>query len=498
MNHGPILPLVLPLIAGMVNLLLTDRVIERQRTVSLACVAGLLAGAIGLLASAATGEIAVYRLGDWPAPFGIVLVVDRLSALLLVTTALLALPVLLHACGGDDRRGRNFHVFAPLLLLGVNGAFLTGDLFNLFVFFEILLIASYCLALHGGGAERVRAGLHYVVLNLIGSALFLVGVGVLYGLAGTLNMADLAVRGAALSGTAGLFTAASLLLLVVFGLKAALLPLHLWLPALYGSVTAPVAALFAIMTKVGVYAILRASLLIFHPSPAAGWTDGLLPPLALATLLVAGIGVLGAPRLRLLVAYLVVLSVGMLLAGIGQFTVASIGAALYYLPHSTWVAGGLFLLADLIAAERGQHDDHLVRGPVPAQPLLLGGLFFFGAVAVAGLPPLAGFVGKLLLLRAVPIPGGVWLWGTVLLTSLMTLVALSRAGSRLFWGTTGETLARAEESGWRLVPAALLLALSVALSMGAAPASHYAEAAAAQLLSPGGYIEAVLGGGEKP
>ncbi len=197
MQHWIMAPLLLPLIAGMVNLLLTGRGIGVRRGVSLASTAGVLAVSLGLLAYAGTGDILVYRLGDWAAPFGIVLVLDRLSALLLVTCAVLALMALLHALGGDDRRGHNFHVFFPIQLLGINGAFLTGDLFNLFVFFEILLIASYCLALHGGGPERVRASLHYVVLNLIGSALFLLAVGTLYGLTGTLNMADLAVKVAA-------------------------------------------------------------------------------------------------------------------------------------------------------------------------------------------------------------------------------------------------------------------------------------------------------------
>ena len=197
MNHWPIVPLLLPLIGGMLNLLLTGRHPRTQRIVSLVCTAGVLAVSLYLLGLAHSGVFLVYCLGDWAAPFGIVLVLDRLSALLLFTTGVLGLLTLLYALAGDDRRGHNFHIFFPLQLLGINGAFLTGDLFNLFVFFEILLIASYCLALHGGGPARIRAGLHYVVLNLIGSALFLLAIGTLYGLTGTLNLADLAVRVAA-------------------------------------------------------------------------------------------------------------------------------------------------------------------------------------------------------------------------------------------------------------------------------------------------------------
>jgi multicomponent K+:H+ antiporter subunit D len=500
MNHWMVAPLLLPLVAGMVNLLLTGRGIGVQRLVSLACTVALLAVSLVLLGSADSGALTVYRLGNWAAPFGIVLVLDRLSGLLLTITGVLALPVLLYALNGDDRRGHNFHVFFPLQLLGINGAFLTGDLFNLFVFFEILLIASYCLALHGGGAARVRASLHYVVLNLIGSALFLLAVGVLYGLTGTLNMADLAVKVAA-SGPdqAALLRAGALLLLVVFGLKAALLPLHLWLPALYGSATAPVAALFAILTKVGIYALLRTSTLIFSgPGPATGMIASVLPVLALLTLAAGSLGVFGVQRLRPLIASLVVVSAGTLLAGIGLGNAKGIGAALYYLPHTTWVTAGLFLLADLIARQRGDLGDTLTQGPAVVQPTWLGSLFFLGAVAAAGLPPLSGFIGKLLLLQSVAPQDGLWLWSVVLFSGLLALIALSRAGSRLFWESQGQRTGQGAAHWGLLAPVALLLTLSVAMTVGAAPVSRYAEATAVQLLRPAHYIAAVLTAKEAP
>ena len=285
MNHWLVLPLLLPLLAGMVNLLLGRERIRQQRWVSIAVFSAVLAVAINLLASAGNGTPQVYRLGNWPPPFGIVLVLDRLSGLLLVTASLLALLSLLHAVRGGDGLGPSFHVFFPLQLLGINGAFLTGDLFNLFVFFEILLIASYCLALYGGGGQRVRAGLHYVVLNLVGSALFLLALGTLYGILGTLNMADMAVKiAAAGADSAFLLQAGGMLLLVVFALKGAIVPLNGWLSPLYGAVTPPVAALFAVMTKVGIYAILRVTTLIFPAQGVVGRViAGLLPPLALLT-----------------------------------------------------------------------------------------------------------------------------------------------------------------------------------------------------------------------
>lgn len=500
MQHWIIAPLLLPLIAGMVNLLLTGRGLGVQRGVSLVSTAGVLAVSLGLLAYAGTGGMLVYQLGNWAAPFGIVLVLDRLSALLLVTCGVLALMALLHALGDDDRRGHNFHVFFPIQLLGVNGAFLTGDLFNLFVFFEILLIASYCLALHGGGPERVRASLHYVVLNLIGSALFLLAVGTLYGLAGTLNMADLAVKVAA-SGPeqAALLGAAGLLLLTVFGLKAAILPLSLWLPALYGSAAASVAALFAILTKVGIYAIVRMVTLIFNDQGlAAEMVRTVLPVLGLMTLAAGSIGVVGAQRLRHLVAWLVVMSAGTLLAGIGQGNSKGVVAALYYLPHTTWVTAGLFLLADLIARQRGEQEDAVTKEPPVAQSTLLGLLFFLGGVAAAGLPPLSGFIGKVLLLQSAAPDEALGLWGVVLLSGLLTLIAFSRAGSRIFWATAGEAADGGKANWLRVVPTVLLLALSVAMTVGAAPVSRYAEVTAQQLLQPALYRAAVLVTTEEP
>jgi len=495
MNHWIILPLLLPLVAGMLNLLLVRAEVGAQRVVSLLTTFVILLFALLLLARAASGHIEIYELGNWPAPFGIVLVLDRLSALMLVLTALLALPVLLHACCGDDQRGRDFHVLFPVQLLGINGAFLTGDLFNLFVFFEILLIASYCLAMHGQGPERTRNALRYVVLNLIGSSLFLIALGTLYGVCGTLNMADLALKVAGSTpDQAPLLRASALLLLSVFGLKAAILPLFLWLPGLYASVLPAVAALFAIMTKVGVYAILRTQSLIFSSQGPAPDAAELLFPLALATLGAGSMCVLGSNRLRVLLAWLVIVSVGTLLAGIGLWNEAGISASLYYLPHSTLIMAGLFLLADHAARQRGLTGDMLEPGPPMSQPNLLGALFLLGAMGAAGLPPLSGFVGKVLLLQAASAPKAVWLWPVALGGSLVALVALGRCGSMLFWKTEGIPLLGTAVSWPRLAPAAALILAGVALAIMAGPVTAYTEATARQLLAPDNYIRAVLGG----
>ena len=485
MNHGLILPILLPMFAGGLLLLGSGLSLRFKRSLSLVATLLLLPVSGYLLWLADQDVLQVYAAGNWAAPFGIILLLDRLSALLVLVTAVLAGFALLYAVRGDDQRGQSFHALFQFQLMGINGAFLTGDLFNLFVFFEILLNASYSLLLHGGGAERVRAGLHYVVLNLVGSAFFLLAVGVLYGITGTLNMADMATRVAAAGpDDAALLGAAGLLLLVVFGLKAAFLPLYFWLPKAYASASAPVAALFAIMTKVGLYSIIRVYTLIFGDDAGslANMANDWLWPIALLTLALGVIGALAATTLHGLLAYLVVVSVGTLLSGVAIGTEQALAASLYYLVHSTWVAGGLFLLADLIARQRGEKQALLVQGPALQNPHLLGGLFFLGAIAVAGLPPLSGFIGKLLLLRSLE-PGlqALLLWPVVLGGGLLTLIALSRAGSTLFWRVGLSQLDSAELDYGRLLACMGLLLLSLLLVAGAAPLLSYVEATASQL-----------------
>ncbi|MEX0760599.1 MAG: proton-conducting transporter membrane subunit, partial [Tistlia sp.] len=259
MNHWIVVPVILPAMLAPLLVLAVRHSLTLQRVFSAVGTAALVAVSLGLALRAAGGGPEIYELGNWPAPFGIVLVLDRLSALMLLLTGLLAAAVLTYAISsGWDARGRHFHPLFQFQLMGVNGAFLTGDLFNLFVFFEVLLIASYGLMLHGGGAERLKAGVQYIVVNLAGSTLFLFAVGTIYAVTGTLNMADLAVKVQQVApGDEALLRVGALLLLVVFAVKAALVPLHFWLPGTYANAPAPVAALFAIMTKVGAYSIIR-------------------------------------------------------------------------------------------------------------------------------------------------------------------------------------------------------------------------------------------------
>tara|TARA_R110002012_G_scaffold61766_2_gene162057 strand:+ start:2715 stop:4226 length:1512 start_codon:yes stop_codon:yes gene_type:complete len=495
MQHLIVLPVVLPLVAGILLLYQRQGLVRYKRTVSVVATFLLLLVAVALLAQANSGEVTFYALGNWQAPFGIVLVLDRLSALMLLITALLAVGAVIFACAGDDEKGSNFHGLFQWQLLGINGAFLTGDLFNLFVFFEVLLLASYALLLHGGGKARIQASVHYVVLNLAGSSLFLIAVGILYGATGTLNMADMAVRVASLPPEReGLVTAGALMLLVVFGLKSAILPLYFWLPKAYASAPAPVAALFAVMTKVGIYAILRVYSLIFGES--AGGLEALEQPwvwwLSLATLAAAGVGVMAAQDLRLLVAYLVLVSVGTLLAGVGMRSPQAVSALLYYLIHTTLITGGLFLLAEMIGLQRGKAGTRIVKGRPMVQGAALGMLFFIGAIAVAGVPPFSGAFGKALMLNAAEGSQRLWLWPLILLTSLASLSALSRAGSTLFWRSH-----RGNDSGSPLsyrqwMGTAWLLSAAPLLVLFAGPVSNYTQATADQLANPQVLIRTLL------
>ncbi|WFM72843.1 monovalent cation/H+ antiporter subunit D [Halomonas sp. CKK8] len=495
MNHALILPILLPLLTGAGQLLFYQAPFPLQRLLGFASTFWLLLLGIWCLLVAGGGEHLIYNAGDWPAPFGIVLVLDRLSAVMLALTAVLGLCCLIYASGGTDQRGAHFHALFQFQLAGLNGAFLTGDLFNLFVFFEILLIASYALLLHGGGRARSRAGLHYVIINLAGSALFLIALGTLYGLTGTLNMADLALRVAeAPPEDAPLLAAASLILLVVFGIKAAILPLLFWLPRAYSAASAPVAALFAIMTKVGIYAILRVFLLVFAlgESPVAATAWGWLWPLALLTLALGGVGVLGSDSLRTLTAYLVILSVGTLLATISLVTPAALGAALFYLIHSTGMAAVFFLLADLLGQQREEgYDRFSATGPI-GHRWVLGTLFFIAGIAMAGLPPFGGFVSKAWILQAsASQPQGLWLWGILLASALLVVIAISRTGSSWFW-RPGEMARPYPLRPGLLTLVATMVGLNGALAAFGEPVMGYLELTAAQLLDPHAYIDAVL------
>lgn len=494
------LPILLPLLGGILLLLMRPAGIHKQRLVHLLLIVSLVIVSLIAFFSANQGGHQIMLLGNWQAPFGIVIVLDRMASIMLLLTALLALGALWYAIKTDvDRLGEHFHVLFQLQLFGLNGAFLTGDLFNLFVFFEILLLASYGLLLHGGGRLRTRAGLHYVVINLVGSTLFLFAVGTLYGMLGTLNIADMSVAVQNVPAEdRGVIAAAGLLLLVVFGIKAAMFPLYLWLPGAYGYTSAPVAALFAIMTKVGLYAIIRVHGTVFGEEAGAlafihsTWVLAA----GLITLILAALGVMASRVLRQQVAYLVLASVAILLIAIGLNSEAALSAAIYYLVHSTLLSAGLFLLADVILRARGNNGDTLINAMPVAQPILVGSVFMLMGIAMTGMPPLSGFFGKIMVLNAaLDHPWFMLVLLVVLVSGLLMIISVARTGSMLFYSVEKPEPNDTPQVLNRPAFMAILgfLVVSPLLVIFAKPLSNMTHLTAVQLYDSQRYSNAVLG-----
>ena len=494
MGHWIIAPVVLPaFVAGVMVLALRSDLLLK-RIAGIGSILALNAIALALLWSATIDGPEVYFLGEWPAPFGIVLVLDRLSALMVALLAALALPVVLYAIGsGWDRKGAHFHPLLQFLLMGIGGAFLTGDAFNLFVFFEILLIASYGLMIHGGGSVRTRAGIQYVAFNLVGSSLFLFALALTYGLTGTLNIADLAQKLPTLpEGDAALLRVTAVMMILVFAIKGALVPLQFWLPGTYANAPGVVAAMFAVMTKVGAYAVLRFGAVVFPPELAATGSllQDLILPAGLVTLALGAIGVLGATTLPRLVAFGGIASMGTAFTAIGAFTPETSSAALYYILHSTLATAAMFLVADLVTRRRAHARLTEVAPPI-AQSGLISALFLAGAVAMAGMPPLSGFLGKLLILDAFRTQEAL-VWTVVLASSFLMILGYARAGSVLFWKATALEVpaGRWPREGLAFSATIALLAGLAGLTVLAGPLTDWLGETAAGLYAPEAYIAA--------
>lgn len=530
MDHLIIAPVLLPLAASALMLLFDERKRRVKNVISLLTVLALLGIAFSLLqhvvAAGFSGEAVsrAYHIGNWPAPFGIVLVVDWLSSLMLLLTSILAMAALIHSLSRWDRAGPRFHALFLLQIMGLNGAFLTGDIFNLFVFFEVLLAASYGLLLHGSGPARVKAGLHYVAINITTSLLFLVGAGMIYGVTGTLNMADLAVRIPTVQGSdLALLQSGIAVLGIAFLVKAGMWPLGFWLPSTYAAAVPPVAALFAILSKVGVYALLRVYLLLFGGE--VGWTANFgeewLLYGGIATIAFGTIGVLSVRTLSRLAGYSVIVSSGTLLAAIGAGMGAVLAGALFYLVSSTLALSAFYLLIDMIerkdndanfrATAEAVFEDEDTEGfdaekedeigvVIPGTIAVLGGGFMFCALLLAGLPPLSGFIAKFAIIHGLmglgqDISTAIWMLIALLIVSgLATLVATSRAGIDLIWVPTDRpqpTLRLLEA-----VPVGLLLLICLGLMVFAGPTMRYMERTGESLQDREGYINAVLAAGQ--
>ena len=540
MPHLIIAPILLPMATAALMLLLGDTRRPLKAVVNvLSCVLGV-AMAIGLVFwvqhTSGVQAVGVYLPANWPVPYGIVLVADRLSAMMVLLTSVLGLAAVLYASARWHKAGVHFHPLFQLQLMGLYGAFLTADLFNLFVFFEIMLTASYGLLLHGSGWARVRSGLHYIAMNLMASSMFLIGVAMLYGVTGTLNMADMAIMVPAIpEDDRGLLHAGAAILAVAFLVKAAAWPLNFWLPSTYSAAAAPVSALFAIMTKLGVYAILRVWTLLFPQDAGVSALFGgpVLVGLGLVTLAFGALGIIATQHLGRMAAFCAILSSGTLLAGLGFGQPEVTGGALYYTLGSTLAISAFFLLVELVDRTReveekplyiseiepddafafpvdlvptrdvNLDDDEqaLIGRAIPAAMAFLGLAFIVCALTIAGLPPMAGFVGKVVMLSALLNPAGfgedagvsgaAWLLlGLLLVGGLLTIIAMSRAGVRYFWATFDRPLPRLRII--ETLPIGALLLLVGVLVWQADAVLRYVNATARGLHDPKEYIGSVL------
>jgi multicomponent K+:H+ antiporter subunit D len=545
MPHLMLAPIVLPMLSAALMLLLRE---ERQRLkFAFGLVSTLLSLCVAVMLMLWTDQagapvnLGVYMPGNWPMPFGISLALDRLTGMMLVLTYTVALASLIFSSARWHRAGMHFHSLFQFQLMGLSGAFLTADLFNLFVFFEIMLAASYGLVLHGSGRTRIQAGLHYIAINLAASSLFLIGVSMLYGLTGTLNMADLARAIPQVSGAdRGLLHSAAAILGIAFLTKAAMWPLNFWLVPAYSAATAPVGAVFALMTKVGVYVVLRLWTLLFssEAGPSALFGSTWLIAGGMLTMAFGGLGMLGSQRLTHIAGFAAILSSGTLLAASGFGQNALTAGLLYYLPSSTMAVSALFLIADVVdrwrvdddAGEPYEDDEApflnaellptegfnldeseevLIGRAIPAAAAFIGLSFMLATLVVTGLPPLSGFVGKFAMLSALLNPLGLgnssgfqagWAgWALVALmivTGLLALLALVRAGIRHFWANEEQNSPslRVAEG----LPIAALLACCVALTLQGGQLMGYTQRAADALLAPDVYVRSVMGTQPEP
>ena len=505
MNNLLTIPVLLPMLGAALTLILGRRP-RTQRLVSILVLLGVVAAAGTLAWQADTQGVQSLWVGAWPKGFGIALVADRLSAIMLTIAGIVTLAVLLFSAGQEEdevRKETPVSIFHPTFLLmcaGVSNAFLAGDLFNLFVGFEILLFASYVLLTMGGTGSRIRAGSIYVVVNLLSSSLFLIALATTYAAVGTVNLAQIAQRIPDLpEGTQGII---QYMLLVVFAIKAAVFPLSAWLPDSYPTAPAPVTAVFAgLLTKVGVYAILRTQTLLFPHRPLTE----LLLVIALLTMVVGILGAIAQADVKRLLSFTLVSHIGYMVMGIGLASIQGLTGTIYYTAHHITIQATLFLVAGLMQRVGGSSNIDRLSGLMTTSPLLAT-LFIIPGMNLAGIPPFSGFIGKLGLLNAgvaADTPLAWTLVGASVVTSLLTLYAIAKVWNRAFWGTPVSFTTEEEEGedevhpgrpmpGVMIFATCALIAFSLLLTFVAGPFYAYAENAAEALLD-GAYGLAVLG-----
>ncbi len=476
-----------------------------QRRLSFLGALVLTIGAVMLFAEVWREGPAAVQAGDWPAPFGITLVADPLSALLVLLTAVIGLGTAIYALGdlGREREWTGFHPLLHALLTGVGGSFMTGDIFNLYVWFEVMVIASFGLVTLGGERTQIDGGVKYVVLNLIATTALLIAIGLLYGVTGTLNMADLAqvVPG---HERQGLLVVIASVFLLAFGMKAAVFPLYFWLPASYHTPTAAVSAIFAaLLTKVGVYAMIRVFTLIFTEGQA--YTYGVILGAGVLTMLVGVLGAIAQSDLRRILSFNLVSGIGFILIGVGLGTALGLAGALYYTVHHIIVMCGLFMAAGVVQRLAGAQGLDRLGSLYVSEPFVAV-LFFFVAMSLAGIPPLSGFWPKVILVKASLASEAYIVAAAALVTGFLTMYSMAKVWSLAFWrsapavqpapipGMVADAAPERRQLVLLLLPVVVLTGLSLGIGLWAQPLLAVAERAAAELLAPQAYIAAVLGG----
>ncbi|PLS15681.1 Na+/H+ antiporter subunit D [Bacillus sp. M6-12] len=491
MNNIVFLPVLLPLITGVVLIFFAKKT-GIQKGISLLSSLCGVAAALFLVQYISKTGIQALQVGSWKAPFGIVIVADMLAALLVLTTSLVGTAVLLYSFRGIGQEREKFYFYSifQFLLVGVNGAFLTGDIFNLFVFFEVMLMASYVLLVLGGTKAQLQESLKYILVNVISSALFVITVAYLYSIVGTLNMADIGRR-ISEAGQPGILTVIAVLFLVVFGLKGAIFPLFYWLPGSYYAAPIPVLALFgALLTKVGIYSILRTYTLMFPHKQ--GYTHELLAILAILTIIVGVIGAIAYWDIKKIIIYNIVIAVGVIAFGISLMNQDGLSGSLFYLIHDMIIKAALFLLVGIMMKITGTSSLREMGGLIRIYPVL-GWTFFLAAISLAGIPPFSGFAGKLLILQGAAEKGAFIGMAVVLVSSLLVLYSIIRIFIYGFWGKEKTYSPPSHIHVTKLLtPAILLVAVSILYGIGTEFVYPFIIQGTEPLLDPQIYIDAVL------
>ncbi|MBM7704647.1 Na+/H+ antiporter subunit D [Metabacillus iocasae] len=491
MTNFVIFPLLIPLLTAITLLILKNK-IGVQKVISVLSFIVNIGLSAYLVQLVFDNGIQTHEVGSWVPPFGIVLVADMLSALLVLATNIISLCCVLYAFRsiGEEREKFYFYAAVQFLITGVIGAFLTGDIFNLFVFFEVFLMASYVLIVLGGTKIQLRESLKYILVNIISSALFVIAVGYLYAVTGTLNMADLSVR-VSEAGQPGILTGIGMMFFVVFGLKAALFPMFFWLPGSYSAPPTAVLALFgALLTKVGVYSIFRVFTLIFYHEPQ--FTHEIIGWVALLTIVIGSIGAIAYWDVNKIIIYNIIIAVGVIVYGVTLSTPEGLAGSIYYLIHDMVIKGALFLLAGAIIVITGTSKIKDMGGLIKNHPQL-GWMFFIATVSLAGIPPLSGFIGKFLLVQSGLESESYTFVAVLLVSSLLVLYSAMKIFMNCFWRAPKLT-AREEKGSTKglLYPSAILLAISIFLGVGAEFVYPYISMAAETLMDPSVYIQSVL------